>query len=471
MKRIIEVSLDQNHQTVTDVMNSTEADITETDADLDEAIESVSDAVTSPDPSASPTSPVPASPQPKLVTERKEVGQVWVMQSKANKGAPGESIEGHSVLGILLENVSYLGFRITGDLSDEAADYRLFCADEKGILQEKGLVWKITSKVDKKNEQLVTTLYIRINSHIKGTEISESDADVVNSGDSDVTVTDAGADGSEVTESGADYANVADGSKNAEEDDVEFTKTRVDVGTDTDTVNSGESDVTVTDAGAGGNEVTESGSGFTDDADGSEDAENDDIEFTGTDTDADAMKSGETEVTASGTAIVIPVAYYIATQKKAVVRATPGKGMMNSKVPAFGIYRRVFVLPNELAEGDTGVGASADDIQSDEVKANGASGAKKSMSRIPGPLPPRIPRVLVEEDDAEESDNDDVESDEMEGFGTVESDGPDDFGTVKSGSRQQPPKLTQKAETFGVDEDNESLNRITSKFKWSSDNN
>ncbi|MEI6206048.1 MAG: hypothetical protein WCP20_04645 [Desulfuromonadales bacterium] len=445
MKRIIEVSLDRNHQTDTDVMNSTEADITETDADLDEAIESVSDAVTSLDPSASPTSPVPASPQPKLVTERKEVGQVWVMQSKANKGAPGESIEGHSVLGVLLENVSYLGFRITGDLSDEAADYRLFCADENGILQEKGLVWKITSKVDKKNEQPVTTLYIRINSHIKDTEISESDADEVNSGDADVTATDAGVDGSDVTKSGADYTNAAEGSKNAEGNDVKFAKTRVDVGTDADTVNSGDSDVTVTDAGAGGNEVTESGSGFTDDADGSEDAENDDIEFTGTDTDADAMKSGETEVTASDAGMLIPVAYYIATQKKAVVRATPGKGMMNSKVPAFGIYRRVFALPNELAEGDTGADADAENIQSDEVNANGASGAVKSMSRIPGPLPPRIPRVLVEEDD-------EVESDDMEGFGTVESG-------------------KQKAETFGVDDDNESLNRITSKFKWPSDNN
>jgi len=98
----------------------------------------------------------------KLITDRKEVGQVWVMQAKRNKGAPGEGTEGHSVLGVLINDVSYLGFRITNDISDEAADYRLFCADESGVLQAKGLVWKITAKVDKKNERPVTTLYIRI---------------------------------------------------------------------------------------------------------------------------------------------------------------------------------------------------------------------------------------------------------------------------------------------------------------------
>jgi hypothetical protein len=100
--------------------------------------------------------------QLKLITDRKEIGQVWVMQAKRNKGAPGEGTEGHSVLGVLINDVSYLGFRITNDISDEAADYRLFCADESGVLQAKGLVWKITAKVDKKNERPVTTLYIRI---------------------------------------------------------------------------------------------------------------------------------------------------------------------------------------------------------------------------------------------------------------------------------------------------------------------
>ncbi|MBV5328410.1 MAG: hypothetical protein JZU65_12385 [Chlorobium sp.] len=108
------------------------------------------------------TSDTTRTPQLELITDRKEVGQVWVMQAKRNKGAPGEGTEGHSVLGVLINDVSYLGFRITNDISDEAADYRLFCVDESGVLQSKGLVWKITAKVDKKNERPVTTLYIRI---------------------------------------------------------------------------------------------------------------------------------------------------------------------------------------------------------------------------------------------------------------------------------------------------------------------
>ena len=122
------------------------------------------------------TSDTTRTPQLELITDRKEVGQVWVMQAKRNKGAPGEGTEGHSVLGVLVNDVSYLGFRITNDISDEAADYRLFCVDKSGVLQAKGLVWKITAKVDKKNERPVTTLYIRIDATESKAEVEADSA-------------------------------------------------------------------------------------------------------------------------------------------------------------------------------------------------------------------------------------------------------------------------------------------------------
>lgn len=164
---------------------------------------------------------VSKTPEQSLTTSRKEVGQVWVMQAKRNKGAPGEGTEGHSVLGVMIEDVSYLGFRITNDTSDEAADYRLFCTDECGVLHAKGLVWKITAKVDKKSERPVTTLYIRI----------------------------------DVTEPKMEARSV----------------------------------------------------------------------------------NSQSQITND-------YLYYVATQKKAVTRAIPGKGMLSSKQPAFGIYQRYFIV-------------------------------------------------------------------------------------------------------------------------------
>lgn len=202
----------------------------------------------------------------KLITYPKEVGQVWVMQAKRNKGAPGEGTEGHSVIGVLINDVSYLGFRITNDISDEAADYRLFCVDECGVLQSKGLVWKITAKVDRKNERPVTTLYIRLNA----TELKAETAE-------------------------ADSANPLTPLNRAPEEYL----------------------------------------------------------------------------------------YYVANQKKVVAKAVPGKGMLHSKHPSFGIYQRRFVEQSagsdaETSSSDVGEAEAATDnyksgISDSEKSANDAA--------------------------------------------------------------------------------------------------
>ena len=225
----------------------------------------------------------------KLITDHKEVGQVWVMQAKRNKGAPGEGTEGHSVLGVLIEDVSYLGFRITNDISDEAADYRLFSADENGVLQAKGLVWKITAKVDKKSDRPVTTLYIRLDV----TELNVKTDLVKSQSLADTTEPKAEADSSKPL----DCADVAQSKEEA------------------DSANS-------------------------------------------------QLRVPEEYL------------YYVANQKKVVERAVPGKGMLSSRQPVFGIYQRRFAEQSEdtaltvKSVGSTSKASSSENSKTDTATAN-----------------------------------------------------------------------------------------------------
>ena len=342
-----------------------------------------------------------------LVTERREVGQVWVLQSKKNKGLPGAGTEGHSALGLLVEGISYVGFRITSDLSDEAADYRLFCADANGELKARGLVWKITTH-SAKSEKPVTTLYLRI-------EDSRPEAEVVATAETETKAT---------AETGDDNT--------AEAEDVDAVKS-VD-------------QEAVAIAGAVGEFGAEAVGDFAESGAGDGETAEKDDDNTAEAEDADAVKSGSHEAVetagavgefsaesvgdsaeADAAASAGVYRYYVTVEKEMVSRSKPGAGMIRSRFPAFGVYRRRFTEPEASAE------AGADpDTGGAEPEAGSADPAVQRVKRRTG----------------------------KHGAGDAVASG----GKVQSGN---------KSNSLGVDESDEdiagSLKKVTSMFKYTAD--
>ena len=70
------------------------------------------------------------------------------------------------MLGVIIDNVNYVGFKVINDDDSHAPDYRLFALiDDK--LQKRGDVWKLVTGVLKRkkkphHDRPVTTLFIRI---------------------------------------------------------------------------------------------------------------------------------------------------------------------------------------------------------------------------------------------------------------------------------------------------------------------
>lgn len=94
---------------------------------------------------------------PVLITGQREVGSVWVSQTR----------EGDSMLGVVVEDVNYVGFKVVNDDDMKAPHYRLYCVADSGELHEKGQVWKLITGVEKRRkkpsrDKPVTTLFIRI---------------------------------------------------------------------------------------------------------------------------------------------------------------------------------------------------------------------------------------------------------------------------------------------------------------------
>ena len=94
---------------------------------------------------------------PVLITGQREVGSVWVSQTR----------EGDSMLGVIIEDVNYIGFKVINDDDLKAPHYRLYCVDDSGELHEKGHVWKLITGVEKRRkkpsrDKPVATLFIRI---------------------------------------------------------------------------------------------------------------------------------------------------------------------------------------------------------------------------------------------------------------------------------------------------------------------
>lgn len=109
----------------------------------------------------------PASGTLTLITGKREVGSVWVSQTR----------EGDSMLGVIIEEINYIGFKVVNDDDLKAPHYRLYCVDASGELQEKGQVWKLITGVEKRRkkpsrDKPVTTLFIRIDK--QGADSSDS---------------------------------------------------------------------------------------------------------------------------------------------------------------------------------------------------------------------------------------------------------------------------------------------------------
>jgi hypothetical protein len=99
----------------------------------------------------------PVSGVPTLTTGQREVGSVWVSQTR----------EGDSMLGVVIEDVNYIGFKVVNDDDLKAPHYRLYCVGDSSELHEKGQVWKLITGVEKRRkkpsrDKPVTTLFIRI---------------------------------------------------------------------------------------------------------------------------------------------------------------------------------------------------------------------------------------------------------------------------------------------------------------------
>lgn len=293
------------------------------------------------------------APRLKLITERREVGQVYVMQSKRNKGAPGEGVDGHSVLGVMVEDVSYLGFRILDDLSDEAADYRLFSADENGVLQSRGLVWKITAEVDKKVNRPVTTLYIQI-------EVDESEVEAETEVEVEVPVVKTD------EEIAAEQAEAAARTAKA----IERIKKLIALATNPNK-HEGNS------AGAKAQLLMQKYRLV--------------VEATG---EVVPEPEAETEADDSLTSVnrvSKNYRYYVATEKKAASRAEPGKGMLSSKVPAFSVYERKFMTEDDAAVAESeartliseSLGPGADDSSTSVDKTTESAQGKTEETQSP----------------------------------------------------------------------------------------